>query len=504
MSIASVNTRAQFGMQALPIAVEVHISNGLPAFVIVGLPETVVKESKERVRSAILNSQFELPDGRITVNLAPADIPKEGGRFDLPIAIGILVASGQIKGHMLHEYEFAGELALNGALRPIHASLPFSYACYQAHRKLVLPYKSCIDAAFIQKTELYASQNLLEVCSHLSGQKPMQSWVRHPPPLASPPPQLDFADVMGQTQAKRALIIAASGGHHLLMQGPPGTGKTMLASRLSGILPLLTESQAIELACLYSIRGTPFANEGREKRPFRSPHHTSSAIALVGGGSNPKPGEISLAHQGILFLDELPEFDQKVLEVLREPLESGVIHISRAKDQVSFPAQFQLIAAMNPCPCGYLGSSSKNCRCKPEQIQRYQGKLSGPLLDRIDLHLQVEEVPYRILTQKPLYPPENSAQIQKRVQACQTLQIKRQGCLNAALKGKALDIHCYLGPAENAILASAAHTLQLSARAIHRLLRVTRSIADLDLSHNIQVKHLSEALAYRHSTNNSH
>lgn len=498
MNLAIVNTRAQFGMKALPIAVEVHISNGLPAFVIVGLPETVVKESKERVRSAIINCGFEFPDGRITINLAPADIPKEGGRFDLPIAIGILAASVQVKGDELKDYEFAGELALSGDLRPIQASLPFAYACYLAKKKLILPQKSCGDAGFIKGVQLFPAKHLLEVCGHLQGHSPLPAYQVHENEEDCPSPSLDFSDVVSQTHAKRALIIAAAGGHHVLMQGPPGTGKTMLASRLPGILPPMNDHEAIETASLYSIRGHRLSAKSLYDRPFRSPHHTSSGIALVGGGSNPKPGEISLAHHGVLFLDELPEFERQVLEVLREPLESGVIHISRAKDQVEFPAQFQLISAMNPCPCGYYGSSRKSCRCKPEQIQRYQGRLSGPLLDRIDLHVHIRDLPYdELLIKKQKNLEENSRSIQNRVIACRALQIERQGVINAQLQNKALETHCMLGDTEQGILLSAMRELQLSPRATHRILRVARTIADLEASSKIEVKHLSETLGYR-------
>ncbi len=497
MNLAIVNTRAQFGMKALSIAVEVHISNGLPAFVIVGLPETVVKESKERVRSAIINCGFEFPDGRITVNLAPADIPKEGGRFDLPIAIGILAASAQIKGDELKDYEFAGELALSGDLRPVQASLPFAYATYLAKKKLILPKKSCIDAGFIKGVQLYPAQHLLEVCGHLQGHSPLTAYQAHDNDDETSASAIDFADVVGQTQAKRALIVAAAGGHHVLMQGPPGTGKTMLASRLPGILPPMNDCEAIETASLYSIRGHRLSAKSLYDRPFRSPHHTSSGIALVGGGSNPKPGEISLAHHGVLFLDELPEFERQVLEVLREPLESGVIHISRAKDQVEFPARFQLISAMNPCPCGYYGSSRKSCRCKPEQIQRYQSRLSGPLLDRIDLHVHIRDLPYDELIKKQKNAEENSLSIQNRVIVCRALQIERQGVINAQLANKALETHCTLGDTEQGILLSAMRELQLSPRATHRILRVARTIADLDLSPTIAVKHLSETLSYR-------
>lgn len=497
MNIATINTRAQFGMRAVPVAVEVHISNGLPGFFIVGLPETVVKESKERVRSALLNSQFEFPEGRITVNLAPADIPKEGGRFDLPIAIGILAASNQIPGNVLEQYEFAGELALNGHLRPIKAALPFAYASLRAGKKLILPAISCQDAGLIHAVELYPAEHLLEVCAHLRHLTLLTPFERPSSETEGPVYREDLQDVAGQLQAKRALLIAAAGGHHLLMQGPPGTGKTMLASRLPSILPLMNEQEAIEVASLYSIRGQHLSAQTLHVRPFRSPHHTSSAVALVGGGTNPKPGEISLAHHGVLFLDELPEFDRSVLEVLREPLESGVIHISRAKDQVEFPAQFQLIAALNPCPCGYLGSNRRSCRCRPEQVERYQAKLSGPLLDRIDLHIRVQDLPYEELLKAPLQAQKSSLEARQEVKLCRMRQLERQGSINAHLKNRALDQYCALGNEEQSIFISAMKQLQLSPRASHRLLRVARTIADLDAVPDIKTRHLSEALMYR-------
>ncbi len=496
MNLAIVKTRVQSGMQAIPVTVEVHLSNGLPCFAMVGLPETVVKESRERVRSAILNSQFEFPDGRITVNLAPADIPKEGGRFDLPIALGILIASMQIQGHLLEDYEFAGELALNGEIRPIQAALPFAYACAQAKKSAVLPYYNCQDAGLIEGIQLYSASTLLDVCAHLQGQHPLPLW-EYQAPIHQEGDHEDLADIIGQNDAKRALIVAAAGGHHLLMQGPPGTGKTMLASRLPGILPPMTDTEAIETASLYSIRGHSLDPQAFYQRPFRRPHHTSSGVALVGGGSIPKPGEISLAHKGVLFLDELPEFDRKVLEVLREPLETGVIHLSRARDQIEFPADFQLIAAMNPCPCGYLGSKRRTCRCRPEQVLRYQNKLSGPLLDRIDLHVRLNDIDHEDFLQKPKTQARSSRSTQEQIMHCREKQLARQGVINAQLKNKPLETHCALQEAEQKILLSAMRELQLSPRSTHRLLRVARTIADLEDSARIMMPHLSEALGYR-------
>lgn len=494
---AIIQTRTQVGIRALPVSVEVHLSNGLPQFAIVGLPETVVKESKERVRSALLNSNFEFPNGRITVNLAPADIPKEGGRFDLPIAIGILVASGQLETRILDQYEFAGELALNGSLRAIPASLPFAYEAHLSQKKIILPVANATEAGQIKHAMLYPAKHLLEVAAHLKTGEALTQHVRSDLQHATCSDAPDLADVIGQPQAKRALEIAAAGGHNLLLVGPPGTGKTMLAMRLPGIMPEMDEAEAIESATIRSIRNLGTKAADFYMRPFRQPHHTSSAISLVGGGSNPKPGEISLAHNGVLFLDELPEFDRKVLEVLREPLESGQIHIARASRQASFPAKFQLIAAMNPCPCGYAGSNKKTCSCRNEQIQRYQAKLSGPLLDRIDLHLQVHDLPHDALFRKYSEPMENTATVRQRVINARHIQLERQKTMNAALRAKALDSHCSLGHDERQLMMNAIEQLKLSPRASHRVLRVARTIADLEATQTIKVAHLAEALSYR-------
>ncbi|MCU7810276.1 MAG: YifB family Mg chelatase-like AAA ATPase, partial [Candidatus Thiodiazotropha sp. (ex Notomyrtea botanica)] len=388
MSLAILYSRAQEGIQAPLVTVEIHLANGLPALSIVGLPEMAVRESKDRVRGALTNSQFEFPARRITINLAPADLPKEGGRFDLPIGLGILAASGQLPKATLENYEFAGELALSGELRPVTGILPAALAAREAGRTLIVPRQNADEAALVADLNLHCADHLLEVCAHLNGTSLLPTIRKNSRPTVSGH-QPYLAEVKGQHQAKRALEIAAAGGHALLFIGPPGTGKSMLATRLPGILPEMSEDEALESAAIASITNRPFQPERWLQRPFRSPHHTASAVALVGGGSKPRPGEISLAHNGVLFLDELPEFERHVLEVLREPMENGWITISRATQQAEYPARFQLIAAMNPCPCGYLGDGSERCRCSIEQIKRYRNRISGPLLDRIDMHVEV-------------------------------------------------------------------------------------------------------------------
>ncbi|OHX17478.1 ATP-dependent protease [Chromobacterium amazonense] len=493
MTLAVLHCRALQGMQAPEVAVEVHLANGLPAFNIVGLPEAEVKESRERVRAAIQTSGFEFPARRITVNLAPADLPKDSGRFDLPIAIGILQASGQIKCDDITRYEFAGELALGGELRPVRGALAMACQCHAAGRAFVLPADSAAEAAVAEGARIYGVASLLQACAYLNGLQPLE-------PVAAPafgmlPNYPDLADVKGQSVARGALEIAAAGGHSLLLMGPPGTGKSMLASRLPGLLPPLSAEEALESAAVQSLASQGFRAASWRARPFRAPHHTASAVALVGGGSDPRPGEISLAHHGVLFLDELPEFDRKVLEVLREPLESGVIHISRAARQASFPARFQLVAAMNPCPCGYHGHPSGRCHCTPEQVARYRGKISGPLLDRIDLHVEVPA-----LTAEELLSAsagESSESVRRRVLQARERQWRRQGVLNAALQGEQLERHCGADADALAILAKALQQLGLSARAYHRILRVSRSIADLQDAERISRNHVLQAIQLR-------
>ncbi|MBI5436185.1 MAG: YifB family Mg chelatase-like AAA ATPase [Nitrosomonadales bacterium] len=492
MSLAVLYSRALSGMEAALVTVEVHLANGLPNFTIVGLPETEVKESKDRVRAALQNCQFDFPARRITVNLAPADLPKESGRFDLPIALGILAATGQIPSDKLVEYEFAGELALTGELRPIRGALAMTYRAANNGRAFILPQANAAEAALVEDATVYPAQTLLQVAAHLAGREALMPYISQPQTIA--PHYPDMREVKGQAQAKRALEIAAAGGHSVLMVGPPGTGKSMLAARFPGILPQMTEAEALQSAAVQSLDGG-FDVAKWKTRPYRAPHHTASGVALVGGGSNPRPGEISMALHGVLFLDELPEFERSVLEVLREPLESGRITISRAARRADFPAQFQLIAAMNPCPCGYLGHYNGKCRCTPDQVSRYRSKISGPLLDRIDIQIEVPAVPHEDLLKQAA--GETSAAIQARVEIARQHQLARQGKPNAQLTVSEIDALCIPDAQGESLLRQAMIRLNLSARAYHRMLKMARTIADLAGNENILTQHIAEGVQYR-------
>jgi magnesium chelatase family protein len=492
MSLAVLTSRALVGLAAPEVSVEVHLANGLPAFTLVGLPDVEVREARDRVRAALQTSQFEFPQRRITVNLAPADLPKEGGLFDLAIALGILAASGQIPADALAQYEFSGELSLSGELRPVRGGLALARQAAESGRTLILPAANAAEAALVNGVTILPAPNLLAVVAHLCRHTLLEPYTGAP--LAPPPSYPDLADVKGQVQARRALEVAASGQHSLLFYGPPGTGKSMLAQRLPGLLPPLNDAEALETAAIHSVEGS-FRPERWRQRPIRAPHHSASSAALVGGGSTPRPGEISLAHNGVLFLDELPEFDRRVLEALREPLESGHITISRAARRAEFPARFQLVAAMNPCPCGFHGHPDGRCRCTPEQIARYRGKLSGPLLDRIDLLLEVPMLPVADLQTAP--SGEASAPVRERVARCRAIQLARQGKPNASLAGAEIEAWCQPDAAGSKLLQSAIERLGLSARGYHRILKVARTIADMSEAPAVGAAHVAEAIQSR-------
>lgn len=495
MSLALVHSRARSGVTAPPVTVEVHLSGGLPAMSIVGLPEAAVRESRDRVRAALLCSHFDFPQRRITINLAPADLPKDGGGFDLPIALGTLVASGQMPRDALADTEFLGELALTGELRGIDGVLPAVLAAQRAGRRMVLPAANAAEAGLSSHAGTHVATTLLDVCAFLRGD-PLPAARTALPPDGGDASLPDLADVRGQAQARRALEVAAAGAHNLLMCGPPGSGKSMLAARLPSILPPLTEDDALQCAAIASIAGRGIDLARWRQPPYRSPHHTASGVALVGGGSVPRPGEISLAHGGVLFLDELPEWDRRVLEVLREPLEAGRVTISRAARQAEFPARFQLVAAMNPCPCGWAGDPCGRCNCSHDHVARYRGRVSGPLLDRIDLQIAVPRVPAAEL-RPDARGGEASAVVRARVVAAHVRQQARAGKANAHLSQRDTEIHCVLDTADQTLLERAIDRLRLSARASQRILRVARTIADLAGSERIATTHLTEAIGYR-------
>lgn len=499
--LSKLFTRASTGLDAPLVTIEAHISGGLPSFSIVGLPEGAVRESKDRVRSAIMNSQFTFPKGRITVSLAPANLPKSGGRYDLPIAIGLLLASAQIKAKInIEQLELYGELGLDGSLRATEGLLPAVIAAHRVQHPIILPKQDSNQYALVEKAIIYPCTHLLSVCEFLADRGEVDKLSHHLSDI-QPIYDNDFSQVKGQYHAKRALEIAASGGHNLLMIGTPGSGKTMLAERLPSIMPPLDTNKALERSSIYSVAGKILDLNQIKIRPFRSPHHSASAVALVGGGSNPKPGEISLAHEGVLFLDELPEFPRHVLEVLRQPLENGEIHLSRAAQQIVFPANFQLIAAMNPCPCGFYGNGTSKCHCTADQIHKYKNKISGPLLDRIDMVLSVPPLPKKALLNQNTTTQENSKTIRQRVVKAHNIQFDRQGKSNDGLTPDEIEKLIPLNKDNKQLLSSVIDKFNLSARGYYRTLKVAQTIADLAGDEAVDKPHLIEAIGYRRFEN---
>jgi magnesium chelatase family protein len=500
--VATLSCRAQVGLEAPLVHVEVTVTSGLPAFHLVGLPATVVRESRDRVQAALLSSGFEYPAGRIVVNLAPAEIPKEGGRFELPIALGILIASGQLRQMSLSDMppcELYGELGLGGEIKSVRGILLAAAHASRDGRELIVPAANADEALIAATTPVRGASHLKEVCQHLTGEAPLRLHAPSRRAGSSAPrfsAEADLSDVRGQFQAKRALLIAAAGSHSLLMIGPPGCGKSMLAQRLPGLLPPLAGREALDCAAIAAASSAGFNMSGFGQRPFRAPHHTASAVSLVGGGAHARPGEISLAHHGVLFLDELPEFDRQVLEALREPLEAGVVRVARAAAHADYPAEFQLIAAMNPCPCGHLGDPGGDCRCTPAQTQRYRARISGPLLDRLDMHVQVPRVEVGDFDDR-VGRGEPSAALAARVAAVRSLQLTRQGRCNARLTDAQVDRSCILQPRARALLDRTMKQLRFSGRTRQRILKLARTIADLEGRETIADTHVSEAVMLR-------